>query len=396
MFYLKLPNIYEGNYSLLVLFPLALILISLVMLPNLKYGIDLKGGMMITIQTQQDVSTQQVNSILNQNNIYDAEVRTYQTPNGNVIEIEMTTDKKITEIDDRLSEMESILNQASTIESELARLRTEQQTTGRDLSSQISNDESKLSSLTARAKELQSEVFSLSEQLAGTKLSTQPDQSEEISKIMKASNSVFSEAKTVYKEKVFSSLSSSFPNSDMKLEEVSPALSRLFVNKVLNIALISAFLATVAVFLIFRTFIPSVAVLVGATSDIIMALGAMSFFGIPLTLASFVTLMTLSALSLDTDMMLTIKTVKRREGTARERAYDAFRTGFAMTTTVIVAFAILMLLGLYTHIPTYYQIGSVAVAGLIGDLIATWCLNSVLVLWYLEGKYEVITRLVKR
>ncbi|MEM3370026.1 MAG: hypothetical protein QXE90_04230 [Candidatus Micrarchaeia archaeon] len=393
---MKLPNIYEGNYSLLIIFPLALIIVSLFLIPNLRYGIDLKGGMLITIQTQEQINNQQIKEILSQNNIYDAEVRLYQTPNGNIVEIEIATDRRITEIDDKLIEMESLLKDSSTIESELARLRSEQQATGKDLSSKIAEDEAKLSSLSIKAKELQSQIFSLSEELMGRKAVTQQESSDEISKIMKSANAVFSEAKVVYKDRLISALSSSISNSDMKLEEVSPALSRLFVSKVLNIALISALLAIVVVFLIFRTFIPSFAVIVGATSDIIMALGAMAFFGIPLTLASFVTLMTLSALSLDTDMMLTIKTVKRREGTPRERAYDAFRTGFAMTTTVIVAFAILMFLGMYTHIPTYYQIGSVAVAGLIGDLIATWCLNSVLILWYLEGKYENLARLVKR
>ncbi|MEM4589700.1 MAG: hypothetical protein QXK21_00320 [Candidatus Micrarchaeia archaeon] len=393
---MKLPNIYEGNYSLLIIFPLALIIVSLFLIPNLRYGIDLKGGMLITIQTQEQINNQQIKEILSQNNIHDAEVRLYQTPNGNIAEIEIATDRRITEIDDKLIEMESLLKDSSAIESELARLRSEQQATGKDLSSKIAEDEAKLSSLSSKAKELQSQIFSLSEELMGRKAVTQQESSDEISKIMKAANAVFSEAKVVYKDRLISALSSSISNSDMKLEEVSPALSRLFVSKVLNIALISALLAIVVVFLIFRTFIPSFAVIVGATSDIIMALGAMAFFGIPLTLASFVTLMTLAALSLDTDMMLTIKTVKRREGTPRERAYDAFRTGFAMTTTVIVAFAILMFLGMYTHIPTYYQIGSVAVAGLIGDLIATWCLNSVLILWYLEGKYENLARLVKR
>ncbi|MCX8202200.1 MAG: hypothetical protein N3G74_00075 [Candidatus Micrarchaeota archaeon] len=393
---MKLPNIYEGNYSLLIIFPLILIVLSLFMIPNLKYGIELQGGMLITIQTQDQINAQQIKSLLSQSGISDAEVRTFQTPNANVAEIEISTDRRILDVDEKLAEMESISKQASDIESELARLRSEQQATGKNLSSQISSDEAKLSSLSTRARQLQSEIFKISEEMIGKKATTQEEQGNEISKIMKASNSVFSEAKVAYKERLISLLSASLPNSDMKLEEVSPALSRLFVNKVLNIALISAILAIVVVFLIFRNFVPSFAVIVGATSDIIMALGAMAFFGIPLTLASFVTLMTLAALSLDTDMMLTIKTVKRKEGTPRERAYDAFRTGFAMTTTVIVAFAILMFLGMYTHIPTYYQIGAVAVAGLIGDLIATWCLNSVLVLWYLEGKYGNLIRMVKR
>jgi len=392
----KLPNIYEGNYSLLVLFPLLLIIISLILLPNLKYGIELSGGMLITIQSSNQVDEQQIRSILSQNGINSAEIRLYSNPDGYTTEIETQIDSRILQIDDKIARLDSISKQVGDIESELARLRAEQQSTGKDLSSQISSDEQKLSALTTEALSIEDEVFSLSKSLMNKEPTTQKYTGDEIAKIVKASNAVFSEAKLAYKEQLISQLSSSLSVKDIKLEEVSASLSRLFVNKVLNVALISALLAVVMIFLIFRTFVPSFAVLVGAFSDITMALGAMAFFGIPLTLASFATLMTLAALSLDTDMMLTIKTVKRREGTPRERAYDAFRTGFAMTTTVIVAFLVLMILGMVSHIPTYYQIGAVAVAGLIGDLIATWCLNSVLVLWYLEGKYEILTRLVKR
>jgi len=388
----KLPNIYEGNYSWLVIFPILLIIISLFLLPNLKYGIELNGGMLITIK----VDEQQIRSILSQNGIDSAEIRLYSNPEGYIIEIETEIDSRILEIDDKIARLDFISKQIGDIESELARLRAEQQSTGKDLSSQISSDEQKIAELIAEALSLQDEVFSLSQSLMNAEPTTKKHIGNEIVKIQKASNAVFSEAKLAYKEQLISRLYSSLSVKDIKLEEVSASLSRLFVNKVLNVALISALLAVVMVFLIFRTFVPSLAVLVGAFSDITMALGAMALFEIPLTLASFATLMTLAALSLDTDMMLTIKTVKRKEGTPRERAYDAFRTGFAMTTTVIVAFFILLILGIVSHIPTYYQIGAVAVAGLIGDLIATWCLNAVLVLWYLEGKYENIIRMVKR
>ena len=393
---MKLPNIYEGNYSWLVIFPILLIIISLFLLPNLKYGIELNGGMLITIMSSNQVDEQQIRSILSQNGIDSAEIRLYSNPEGYIIEIETEIDSRILEIDDKIARLDFISKQIGDIESELARLRAEQQSTGKDLSSQISSDEQKIAELIAEALSLQDEVFSLSQSLMNAEPTTKKHIGNEIVKIQKASNAVFSEAKLAYKEQLISRLYSSLSVKDIKLEEVSASLSRLFVNKVLNVALISALLAVVMVFLIFRTFVPSLAVLVGAFSDITMALGAMALFEIPLTLASFATLMTLAALSLDTDMMLTIKTVKRKEGTPRERAYDAFRTGFAMTTTVIVAFFILLILGIVSHIPTYYQIGAVAVAGLIGDLIATWCLNAVLVLWYLEGKYENIIRMVKR
>ncbi|RLG19536.1 hypothetical protein DRN67_02455 [Candidatus Micrarchaeota archaeon] len=62
------------------------------------------------------------------------------------------------------------------------------------------------------------------------------------------------------------------------------------------------------------------------------------------------------------------------------------KTGMTMTSTAIVAFGALFLLALITHIPTYYQISAVAITGLVGDLVATWGLNAVIILWYAEKR----------
>ncbi|MEM3030896.1 MAG: protein translocase subunit SecF, partial [Candidatus Micrarchaeia archaeon] len=137
---------------------------------------------------------------------------------------------------------------------------------------------------------------------------------------------------------------------------------------------------------VFRTFSPSLAVLTGAASDIVIALGAMGAFGIPLTLPSFAALLMLIGFSLDTDILLTMRTLKRTEGTPRQRAYETMKTGATMSLAALVAFGALLALALVTHIPTYYQIASVAIAGLLGDLVATWGLNAVVILWYLERK----------
>jgi hypothetical protein len=37
-----------------------------------------------------------------------------------------------------------------------------------------------------------------------------------------------------------------------------------------------------------------------------------------------------------------------------------------------------------THISVYYEISAVALAGLVGDVFATWGLNAVMVLYYKE------------
>ena len=146
------------------------------------------------------------------------------------------------------------------------------------------------------------------------------------------------------------------------------------------IVIYSVILTSIVVFLIFRTAVPSVAVLSGAAADITFALGAMSIFGIPLTLASFSALLMLVGFSLDTDILLTMRVIKRRDGTAAQRAYESMKTGMTMSFSTMVAFIALFALAMITHESLYYQISTVVIAGLIGDLIATWAFNAVIIL----------------
>jgi preprotein translocase subunit SecF len=135
----------------------------------------------------------------------------------------------------------------------------------------------------------------------------------------------------------------------------------------------------------FRAIIPSIAVLTGAFSDIVIALGAMGLFGIPLTLPSFAALMMLVGYSLDTDILLTTRILKRK-GSPRDNAFDAMRTGLTMSATGMVAFGALFTLAIATHIPTYFEISAVALAGLVGDMFATWGINAVMILLYAEKR----------
>ena len=76
----------------------------------------------------------------------------------------------------------------------------------------------------------------------------------------------------------------------------------------------------------------------------------------------------------------------KRRGDPRENAFDAMKTGMTMSITGIIAFSALFILAMLTHIPTYYEISAVALAGLVGDLFATWGLNAVMVLHYKERR----------
>jgi preprotein translocase subunit SecF len=168
---------------------------------------------------------------------------------------------------------------------------------------------------------------------------------------------------------------------------VGPLLSKQSLNQVYY-ALAFAFLfMSITVFIIFRNFVPSVAVILAALCDIIIAIGGMSLFGIPLSLASVGALLMLIGYSVDTDILLTTRVLKRREGTIIERAKDAMGTGFTMAAAAIGSMVALYLVVLFLmpNAEVLDQIAAVLIIGLVADVLATWLMNLGILRWYMEG-----------
>ena len=144
----------------------------------------------------------------------------------------------------------------------------------------------------------------------------------------------------------------------------------------------------ITVFIVFRNFVPSIAVILAALSDIIIAMGGMSLFGIPLSVASVGAILMLIGYSVDTDILLTTRVLKRREGTVNERAVDAMKTGFTMAAAAIGSMVTLYLV-VYFFMPyasTLDEIASVLIIGLVADVLATWLMNLGILRWYMEAR----------
>jgi len=169
---------------------------------------------------------------------------------------------------------------------------------------------------------------------------------------------------------------------------IAPLLSQQSLTQVYW-ALGFAFLfMSITVFIIFRNFVPSMAVIICALSDIIIAIGGMSVFGIPLSIASVGGLLMLIGYSVDTDILLTTRVLKRREGNITERAIDAMKTGFTMAGAAIGAMTALYLVVIFL-IPSAEVLGNIAavlIIGLVADVLATWLMNLGILRWYLEGR----------
>jgi preprotein translocase subunit SecF len=145
---------------------------------------------------------------------------------------------------------------------------------------------------------------------------------------------------------------------------------------------------SVLVFLLFRTFVPSIAVVVSAFSDIMIPLAVMNVFGIKLSLGTVAALLMLIGYSVDSDLLLN-NHILRRRGTFYESAFRAIRTGITMTLTSIAAMIMMTVVATILAIPLLPEIGLVLTIGLTADLMNTYLLNMSLLRWY---KFEGVTQ----
>ena len=164
---------------------------------------------------------------------------------------------------------------------------------------------------------------------------------------------------------------------------ISPTLSSSFFKQALIILLISFVLMSVVVFIYFRSFVPSFAVVLSGIFDIIVTIGVLNILEFKVSIAGVGALLMLLGYSIDTDVLLTNRVYKERGDDYFEKLFFAFKTGSLMSFTTLVAGLAAMIL---TNSQIIFEISMILVVGLIVDYISTWIQNSAILLWWLEGK----------
>jgi len=156
--------------------------------------------------------------------------------------------------------------------------------------------------------------------------------------------------------------------------------------KQLVIAIIFAFLLmAIVVFVIFRTFAPSTAVIISAFADIFMTLVTVNVLGMKISSAGIVAFLMLIGYSVDTDILLTTRMLKRKDDKLNERIIGAIKTGLTMTLTSL--FAVLAALFIIKSFsPVLSQIFIIISIGLTFDIFNTYVTNISLLKWYMEKK----------
>lgn len=176
-------------------------------------------------------------------------------------------------------------------------------------------------------------------------------------------------------------------DKNSSFEFTGSSLSDNFYKQLLIAVLIAFVLMAIVVFIQFKTFVPSIAVILSAFSDILMPLVLINILGVKISSAGIVAFLMLIGYSVDTDILLTNRVLRREGKSLNRRILDSFKTGITMTLTALVAvIAALLITGSFSSV--LYQIFLIMTIGLAFDIFNTWLTNVSIIKWYALHKQK--------
>ena len=168
---------------------------------------------------------------------------------------------------------------------------------------------------------------------------------------------------------------------DAKIDQIGESFGKSLQSQA-GIALIISFIGmAIVIFLSFRTFVPSVAVILSAFADMVMTAAVMNIIGISLSLGTTAALLMLIGYSVDSDILLTNRVLKR-QGKLNDKLMGAFHTGIIMTSTTLAATTALFLVSWFGSVQVLMEISAVLLIGLMADILNTWLTNVGILKWY--------------
>lgn len=171
--------------------------------------------------------------------------------------------------------------------------------------------------------------------------------------------------------------------SNSSTEFTGTALSKSFSNELI-IALLLAFLfMSIVVFILFKTPLPCAYMITCAFADIIVPMAAVDYFGLKISTAGIAAFLMLVGYSVDSDILLTTRVLKRKNDVLNKRIFSSMKTGMTMTLTSFVSVFIAYFIVIS---PILKQVFLILTIGLVTDMIVTWTLNAGLLKWYCDKR----------
>jgi len=176
-------------------------------------------------------------------------------------------------------------------------------------------------------------------------------------------------------------ISQKYPDS--KIDQIGESFGKSLQYQAV-IALLFSFIGmALVIFISFRTFVPAFAVVLSAFADMVMTAAMMNVVGITLTLGTTAALLMLIGYSVDSDILLTNRVLKR-QGKLHDKLAGAFHTGIIMTSTTFAAATALFIVSWFGSIQILMDISAVLLIGLVADVLNTWLTNAAILKWYVE------------
>lgn len=164
-------------------------------------------------------------------------------------------------------------------------------------------------------------------------------------------------------------------------EFTGPTLSESFYKELRRALILAFLLMAIVVFFIFKTFVPSIAVLQAGFTDIIVPLAFVDLIGFKVSSAGIAAFLMLIGYSVDTDILLTNRVLRKEDAPLNSRMKSALKTGLTMTITSLIA--VLLAYFIVRNIsPVLSEIFMILSVGLVTDMISTWFGNTGILKWY--------------
>ncbi len=194
-----------------------------------------------------------------------------------------------------------------------------------------------------------------------------------------------SEEFAAIKEELSKELSIEIDEDNSTIEITGAALGRAFSSQLIKAIVIAFLFMSLAIIILFRVFVPAFAVIFAAFADILATFATLSLFDIRISTAGIAAFLMLIGYSVDTDILLTTRVLKRREKEFKESFKDAMHTGLTMTFASMAAFFVAYF---FVISPILKEIFLILTIGLVFDIINTWIFNSAILKIYLDKKQK--------
>tara|TARA_Y100000310_G_C20665249_1_gene807129 strand:+ start:1647 stop:2537 length:891 start_codon:yes stop_codon:yes gene_type:complete len=171
--------------------------------------------------------------------------------------------------------------------------------------------------------------------------------------------------------------------NNFSVEFVGSSLGESFYRQMLLAILLSFLFMALVVFITFRMAVPSAVVVFAAFADMVCTIAVLSLFNVKLSTAGIAAILLLIGYSIDTDILLTTKILKRKEGSIFDRLYSSMQTGLTMTATTVVALSVAYVASTSLVLQQMFMI---IIIGLFFDVIMTYSMNAGVLVWYAKRR----------